>query len=255
MASLEAVLYEKQGGIAHVTLNRPNRLNAYNLAMRDALSEILPAVRDDDEVGVMVLRGAGDRAFCAGADLTEFGTAPSLLASRRARWERDIWGLFRSVAKPILAQLHGFTLGSGCEMALFCDLRIAADDTRFAFPEVNYSIIPAAGGTQTLARAVGLGRAYGHLLTGEMFDAAEAYEIGLVNRVVPRAQLAETVEEWAHRLLARPRLAVRLAKEAIEASQDLTLDAGGHLERRLAALLEASPGFPRRPAQAERAAR
>ena len=250
MASLEAVLYEKVDRIAYVTLNRPQRLNAYNLAMRDDLSEILPAIRDDDEVGVVVLRGAGDRAFCAGADLTEFGTAPSILASREARWERDIWGLFRSIDRPIIAQLHGYTLGSGCEMALFCDLRIAAEDTQFAFPEVNYSIIPAAGGTQTLARAVGLGRAYGYLLTGEMFGAAEAHAIGLVNRVVPRAELAGAVEDLARRLLARPDRAVRCAKEAIEAGQDLALEMGCQHERRLAGLLEAAPGFPRRDAPA-----
>lgn len=243
MADLQSVLYDKQDGIAYLTLNRPDRLNAYNLAMRDDLSEILPAARDDDEVRVVVLRGAGDRAFCAGADLSEFGTAPSVLASREARWERDIWGLFRSLGKPAIAQLHGFTLGSGCEMALFCDLRVAADDTRFAFPEVNYSIIPAAGGTQTLFRAAGLGRAARHLFTGEMFGAAEALAIGLVQQVVPRESLAETVEALARRLLSRPAITLRYLKDALEASQDLPLAEGLALERRLAALLEAGPAF------------
>lgn len=243
MAEEQAILYDKEAGIAYLTLNRPDRLNAYSLAMRDAFSELLPAVRDDDEVRVLVLRGAGDRAFCAGADLSEFGTAPSILASREARWERDIWGLFRSLGKPAIAQLHGFALGSGCEMALFCDLRVAAEDTRFAFPEVNYSIIPAAGGTQTLFRAAGLGRAAKYLFTGEMFGAEEALTIGLVQQVVPREALAGTVDELARRLMSRPAAALRCLKDALDVSADLPLAEGLALERRLATLLETGPAF------------
>src|SRR5205807_10412247 len=132
------------------------------------------------EVRVVVLRGAG-RAFCAGADLTEFGTAPSPTAARRIRFARDVWSLLGHLAVPSIAALHGYVFGSGLEMALFCDLRIAAEGTEFAMPEVQRGLIPAAGGTQTLPRAVGVGPALDLLLTGRRFDAAEASRLGIIS--------------------------------------------------------------------------
>src|SRR3954463_4363595 len=154
----ETIDYAIRDGVAWVTLNRPAVLNAYNIRMRDELYEVLSAVRDDAAVHVLVLRGAG-RAFCAGADLTEFGTAPSPTIARSIRFARDVWALLDGLAIPSVAAIHGPCFGSGPEMALLCDLRLAAEDARLALPEVGLGLIPAAGGTQTLPRAVRLGAA------------------------------------------------------------------------------------------------
>ena len=142
-------------------MNRPRVMNAYNVLMRDELFVTLEAVRDDPDVRVAVISGAGERAFCAGADLTEFGTAPSQAVARQVRWERDIWGLFLALGKPLVAAMRGYVIGSGVEIACLCDIRIAADDAQFAMPEVALGMIPAAGGTQTLRRVDG--RAAGRL--------------------------------------------------------------------------------------------
>ncbi|MHC4708462.1 MAG: enoyl-CoA hydratase/isomerase family protein, partial [Planctomycetota bacterium] len=166
MSAFETLIYEKEDALALVTLNRPQALNAYNIQMRDDLFEVLNAIRDDDEVRVALFKGAGEKAFCAGADLSEFLTAPSPIAARQIRFDRDLWGLFLSMPQPLIAVVHGFVLGSGIEMALCCDLRIACDDARFGLPEVELGIIPAAGGTQTLPRATGRGSALEMLLTG-----------------------------------------------------------------------------------------
>ena len=127
MSNFEVVIYEKKDEIGYVTLNRPQALNAYNIQMRDELYQVLEAIKDDPEVKVAILRGAGDKAFCAGADLTEFLTAPSPVIARQARWERDIWGLLLSITKPLIAALHGYVLGSGIEIALCCDIRVASE--------------------------------------------------------------------------------------------------------------------------------
>ena len=162
----ETVIYEKSDrGIAYVTLNRPKALNAFSVQMRDDLFEILSAIRQDDEVRVVVFKGAGDKAFCAGADLKEFLTAPSVVKARGIRAIRDLWRLFLSVPQPLIAALHGYVLGSGIEIALFCDLRIASEDAIFGLPEVGLGILPGAGGTQTLPRVMGTSGALDMLLT------------------------------------------------------------------------------------------
>src|SRR3972149_5855852 len=168
------VLYEKREGLAWVTLNRPRSLNAINMEMRDALWEIALAVRDDPDVRVVIFKGAGDRAFSAGADISEFGTAPSYVESRRARRQRDLWGLILSLEAPLIAALHGYALGAGIELALCCDLRIAAGDARLGLPEVGLGYIPSAGGTQTLPRHVPPRVALPMILTGDPLDAATA---------------------------------------------------------------------------------
>ncbi|HZP56783.1 MAG TPA: enoyl-CoA hydratase/isomerase family protein [Dehalococcoidia bacterium] len=234
------VLYEKRDGIGWVTLNRPRVLNAANLAMRDALWETLQAVRDDPDVRVAVLRGAGERAFSAGADISEFGTAPSYVEARRARRERDVWGLMLSVTKPLIAAIHGYAYGAGCEMALYCDLRIASDDATFALPEVTLGYIPSAGGTQTLPRAVPPGIAREMVLSGDPIDAQRALACGLVNRVVPRARLYGEAEAWASALAAQPEAALRATKEAMLLSQELPLEAGLRAEAAIAARLTAA---------------
>ena len=134
MSVFETLIYEKEGVLALVTLNRPQFLNAYNIQMRDDLFEVLKAIRDDDEVRVALFKGTGEKAFCAGADLSEFLTAPPPVAARQIRFDRDVWGLFLSIPQPLIAVLHGYVLGSGIEMALCCDLRIASDDAQFGLP-------------------------------------------------------------------------------------------------------------------------
>ena len=237
LSGFETLLFEKSDSIAYVTLNRPQVLNVYNIQMRDDLYQVLMAIKDDPEVRVVVFKGAGEKAFCAGADLSEFLTAPSPVIARQVRWTRDVWGLFLSIPQPLIAAIHGFVLGSGVEIALCCDIRIASEDARFGLPEVGLGIIPAAGGTQTLPRTVGRAKALEMLLTNRWVNGKEAYEIGLVNQVVPRDQLLQTVEEMAKKIASYDPMAVRNAKQAVVRGLDLALSEGLDLEKRLASLL------------------
>lgn len=240
MNDFQTVIYEKKDNIAYITLNRPQVLNIYNIQMRDELYQVLLAIRDDYEVHVVVFSGAGEKAFCAGADLSEFLTAPSPVIARQVRWERDIWGLFLTLPQPLIVALHGYVLGSGIEMALCCDLRIASEDAQFGLPEVGLGIIPAAGATQTLPRLVGRNRALDILLTGRRLDAYEACRIGLVNRVVSRMELLSTVEEMAKEIASYRSTAVRAIKQALIRGLDLPLTEGLELERNLSCLLYAN---------------
>ena len=234
MADFETLIYEKRESIAYVTLNRPQVLNIYNIQMRDDLYQILQAIRDDPEVRVAIFKGAGEKAFCAGADLSEFLTAPSAIVARQVRFQRDVWGLFLSIPQPLVAAVHGFVLGSGIEIALCCDLRIASEDVRFGLPEVGLGIIPAAGGTQTLPRVVGRAKALEMLLANKWVNGEEAYRMGLVNHVVPRDKLLETAEEMAKTIASYDPRVVRKAKEAVMRGLDLPLPQGLDLEKRLA---------------------
>jgi enoyl-CoA hydratase/carnithine racemase len=229
-----SLLYEKRDGVAWVTLNRPGVLNAINMEMRDALWDVAGAIRDDPDVRVAVFRGGGDRAFSSGADITEFGTAPSYVESRRARRQRDLWGLILSLDVPLIAAIHGHALGAGVELAMCCDLRIAADDALLGLPEVGLGYIPSAGGTQTLPRHVPPGIAMQMVLTGDPIDAATALRYGLVQRVVPRERLYEEAETLARTLASRGPLALGLAKRAVLEGLDLPLAQGLALEHRLA---------------------
>jgi enoyl-CoA hydratase/carnithine racemase len=240
MNAFETLLYEKHGGVAQVTLNRPDVLNAINLTMRDELWSVLDAAELDPDVGVVVFRGAGERAFSAGADIGDFGTAPSVVEARRARQERDVWGRLSRSEKPLIAAVHGYALGAGCELALLCDLRIAAEDALFGLPESSLAYIPSAGGTQTLPRTIRPGRALDAILTGERIPASRALEWGLVQWVVPRGRLEATAASIARRVLEQPREALRLAKTALRQGADLSLADGLRLEARLGARLAAS---------------
>ena len=233
MSDFETIIYQKQHNIAYVTLNRPQALNAYNLRMRDELYEVLGAIKDDADVRVAVFQGAGEKAFCAGADLTEFLTAPSPLIARQVRWERDIWGLFMSLPKPLIAALHGYVLGSGIEIALCCDIRLASEDAQFGLPEPQLGIIPAAGGSQTLPRVIGGARALEVLLSGRWLKADEARRLKLVNRVLPRKELIPEAERLAGKIAGFDPAAVTNAKQAIVRGLDLSLEQGLDLEARL----------------------
>jgi enoyl-CoA hydratase len=238
MSDFETIIYQKQANIAWVTLNRPQALNAYNIRMRDELYEVLGAIKDDIDIRVAVFRGAGERAFCAGADLTEFLTAPSPLIARRARWERDVWGLFLSLSQPLIAALQGYVFGSGIEIALCCDIRLASEDAQFGLPEPQLGIIPAAGGSQTLPRTIGGAKALEVLLSGRWIKADEAKRFKLVNRVVPRKALFAEAERLAQRISGFDPAAVARAKQAVVRGLDLTLEQGLELESRLARSLQ-----------------
>jgi len=226
MSGFETIIYEKRDEIGYVTLNRPQSLNVYNLKMRDDLYQVLGAIKDDPELKVALFKGAGDRAFCAGADLTEFLTAPSPIIARQVRWERDVWGLSLSINKPLIAALHGYVLGSGIEIALCCDIRIASEDTQFGVPEMGLGIIPAAGGSQTLPRLMGKAHALEMLLTGRRVKAEEAYRLRLVNQVVPRVDLIPAAEKMANKIKSYDPVAVSYAKQAINRGLDLRLEQG-----------------------------
>ena len=234
MNGFETVIYEKSRGLAYVTLNRPDVLNAFSVQMRDDLCEVLSAIESDDEVRVVIFKGAGDKAFCAGADLKEFLTAPSVVKARRIRALRDMWGHLRGLSLPLIAALHGYVLGSGMEIAMFCDLRIAADDVIFGLPEVELGILPGAGGTQNLPRIIGLSASLDMLLTGRRLGAQEALSIGLVSRIVSRTDLLPTVEKVGRSIAALDPVAVRNAKQAVLKGLDLSLEQGLELEWRLA---------------------
>ncbi len=233
MGDFEVIIYEKQDGIGYVTLNRPQALNAYNIRMRDELYEVLGAIKDDPEVKVAIFNGAGERAFCAGADLTEFLTAPSPVIARQVRWERDIWGLFLSIPQPLIAALHGYVLGSGIEIAMCCDIRVASEDAQFGVPEMGLGIIPAAGGSQTIPRVIGRAESLEMLLSGRWIKAEEARRIKLVNHVVPRSDLLPTAERLAQRIKAYDPMVVSFAKQAITRGLDLRLEQGLELETNL----------------------
>lgn len=242
MSGFETIIYEKRNGIARVTLNRPQVLNRYNIKMRDEMYEVLSAIRDDSEVEVVIFSGAGERAFCVGADLSEFGTAPSPVIARQVRWERDVWGLLESLKQPLIAALHGYVLGSGVEIALLCDIRIASVDAVFGMPEVALGMIPAAGGSQTLPRTIGVGRALQLLLGCEYIDSEEALRIGLVNKIVSREELLSVAETMAKDIKANDSAAVRYAKEAVKRGRDLPLEQGLALERGIARILRTTAG-------------
>ena len=237
MSGFKTLIYEKKDSIAYVTLNRPQALNVYNIQMRDDLYQVLSAIKDDPEVRVGIFKGAGEKAFCAGADLNDFLTAPSPIVARQVRFGRDVWSLFLSIPQPLIAAVHGYVLGSGIEMALCCDIRIASEDAQFGLPEVGLGIIPAAGGTQTLPRIVGRAKTLEMLLTNRWINCEEAHRIGLVNRVVSRDKLLDTAEEMAKKIASYNPTAVRNAKEAVVRGLDLTLTEGLDLEKRLASEL------------------
>ncbi len=233
-----AVLIEQRDGVAWLTLNRPGAINAINDAVRQQVPAVLQRLEADPAVRVIVLRGAGERGFCAGADLKERPAIDNPL-DPRVLGARTTWiEAFDRVAKPTIAAIHGFCLGGGLELALACDLRIASSDAVFALPETGLGLIPGGGGTQRLARITGLGAAMHLLLTGEQIGAPEALRIGLVSRLAADpAALAIEAAALAGRIAARPPLATRFVKEAARLGVEVDLASGLRLERALFTML------------------
>ncbi|HVF56870.1 MAG TPA: enoyl-CoA hydratase-related protein [Pyrinomonadaceae bacterium] len=225
MASYETLLVERRGGVAIITINRPQKMNALNIQTREEGAAVLEELRSDEGVRVVVFTGAGEKSFVAGADIAEF-------AGRTAVTQRDVMtgrSLFTAVdtfPKPIIAMINGYCLGGGCELALSCDIRIAGSTAKFGQPEINLGIIPGGGGTQRLTRLVGEGKAMELILTGDIIDAQEAYNLRLVNMVVPSADLEGKTMEIANRIAEKSPIALRMAKEAIKGASRANLDEG-----------------------------
>ena len=234
--SFQTLLFQKRGALAHISLNRPRVVNAYNIQMRDDFSEALFAVELDSDVRALLITGQG-RGFCAGADLTEFGSAPSQVIARQVRWERDVWGQLINLSKPTVAALHGYCIGSGLEIALLCDVRISATGTLFALPEIRLGMIPAAGGTQSLPRTIGSSQSMDLLLTGRRIQAEEALALGLVTRIVSPESLLDEAWLLANRLADLPVAPVAALKQLLRQGMDLDLPQALELESRVTARL------------------
>lgn len=222
MSAFRTILFERRGQVAWVTLNRPDVRNAYNTEMRDDLHAALSTVRDDESLRALVLRGAGP-AFCSGGDIREFGSAPSPVVAREVRWRRDVWGLLRSLRQPTIAAIHGHAAGSGLEMALLCDFRIAATDAILSLPETGLGMIPGVVGTQTAPRAIGVGRTLDLVLTGRRIDAREARRVGVVGSVVSSARLADEANRLARRLVKLDGELISRVKNLVVRGLDLPL--------------------------------
>lgn len=228
----ETLKIERADRVATVTIDRPEKRNALNGQVRRELVEAFDALEDESGIRVVVLTGAGDRAFVAGADIGEFAERTPL-EQRAAMEGRRVFEVVAAFPRPVIASINGYALGGGCELALACDLRIAARSARLGQPEVNLGLLPGGGGTQRLPRLVGLGRAMRLILTGELIDATEAERIGLVDEVVDDDKLGPRTAELAASIARHSPVALRLIKEAVQAAAEMPLTAGLRLEREL----------------------
>jgi enoyl-CoA hydratase len=233
----EAIRYELADGVATITLNRPNVHNAMNEKMREELTACFSELAQSPDARAIVVTGAGERAFSAGADIREFVTPQVPVKYRDARRRVDFRAAMDRCGQPIIAAINGFALGGGLELALACDIRIAGEDSQLGLTEVNLAIIPGGGGTQRLPRLVGRGKALEMILTGARVDAREALRIGLVERVVPTAEVHTSARALAKMLAERAPVAMRYAKEAVVKGLGMSLEDGLRLENDLATLL------------------
>jgi len=228
--TLENVLYEKRGGIGYVTINRPRVLNALNTPTWTDLRTAFEDAREDASVHGVILTGAGNKAFIAGADISELSHASALDAERASRFGQSVLDLIENLGKPVIAAVNGFALGGGCETAMACTIRIAVDTAKFGQPEVTLGLLPGGGGTQRLPRLVGKGRALQLILSADMIGAQEAYRIGLVNEVVPAADLMPRAEAILKRIAANAPMAVKFALVAVNKGLETSQDEGLVLE-------------------------
>jgi enoyl-CoA hydratase len=226
-------LYEKKDGIAYVTLNRPKVLNALNQRTWQDLRAAFEDARDDATVRGAILTGAGDKAFIAGADISEIAHITAVDAERSSRYGQDVLTLIENLGKPVIAAVNGFALGGGCETAMACTIRVASEHARFGQPEVTLGIIPGGGGTQRLPRLVGKGRALQLILSGAMITAQEAYRIGLVNEVVPATDLIPRAEAILKQIFANAPVAIRFSLEAVNRGMETSQAEGMALEASL----------------------
>ena len=213
--SFENLLLERDGAVAILTINRPKVLNALNSQTLDELRRAILDLRRDDGVRAVILTGAGEKSFIAGADINELATQTPVSGREHAMTGQHILDLLEHMGKPVIAAINGFALGGGCELAMACTIRIAADTAKLGQPEINLGLIPGYAGTQRLTRIVGRGRALELLLTGDQVTAQEAHRLGLVNRVVPAADLMTEAKKLATTLAAKAPVAIRYILEAV----------------------------------------
>lgn len=227
MDALKNVIYEKKDGIAKITINRPEARNALNTQTRTELKQVLDDVAADNEVRVVIITGAGEGAFCAGADLRELQDKTPLQARKHVgSFSRVVIDTLANLEKPVIAAINGHALGGGLELALACDIIIASENAKLGLPEINIGLMPGGGGTQRLPRRIGLAKAKELIFTGEIINASEAERIGLVNKVVPPDELSNVVNKMAQKLVAKSPLMLKLAKASINKSEEIGLSEG-----------------------------
>jgi enoyl-CoA hydratase len=229
----DTLLLEVADRVAVVTVNRPEKLNALNEAAKRELAEVFGFLRTDASVDAVIVTGAGEKAFVAGTDIRELQPLDRDGATKFAAGGQEVFDLVEGLGKPVIAAVNGFALGGGCELALACHIRVAADSAKFGQPEVSLGVIPGYGGTQRLPRAVGRARAMEMILTGGMIDAAEALRIGLINAVVPKGEVLQAARAMASLITSKSQPAVRLALKAVLLSQDTALADGLQREAEL----------------------
>jgi enoyl-CoA hydratase/carnithine racemase len=227
------IFFEKKTSIAYITVNRPKVLNALNMATMEELGAAFHEIKNDAEVRVVILTGAGEKAFIAGADIGELAQQDAVRGKEYTHRGQNVLNLIENLGKPVIACINGFALGGGCEIAIACTMRLASENAKLGQPEVKLGIIPGYGGTQRLPRLVGKGIAMQLVLTGEMISAQEAHRIGLVNEVVAAAELIPRAEAIAQKIIANAPLAAQYAMEAVNKGMEMTLAEGLYLEATL----------------------
>ena len=226
MSPLQNILFERQGAIGIVTINRPKVLNALNKETMRELKTLVEQIAVDQEIGVVIVTGSGDKSFVAGADITEMQPLSALEGRQWGKFSQGVFNALENLPQPVIAAVNGYALGGGCELAMSCDIRIASEKAKFGQPEVLLGVIPGFAGTQRLPRLIGKGRAKELLFTGKQIDAMEAYRIGLVNAVVPAEKLLDVAKEWANLILSRGMVAVQLCKSAVNEGMDMDFESG-----------------------------
>ncbi|HWR45710.1 enoyl-CoA hydratase-related protein [Sporomusa sp.] len=226
MTEYTNLIYEATNGIGIITINRPKALNALNLATLTELNHLVDHIANDNSIRVVIVTGSGEKAFVAGADITEMQNLSAIEGRAFGTFGQAVFNKLENLPQPVIAAINGFALGGGCELTLACDIRIAADNAKFGQPEVSLGIPAGFGGTQRLPRLVGKGQAQELLLTGDIIDAAEAYRIGLVNKVVPPGELLPAARAMAEKILGRAQVAVTLSKAAVNRGLDAPLGVG-----------------------------
>lgn len=230
------ILIDIREKIAIVTINRPDKLNALNHQTLTELKDAFEQLNSNNDVSVVILTGSGEKAFVAGADISELNKLDMLEAKKFAEFGQSVFSYIENFDKPVIAAVNGFALGGGCELALSCHIRIASDNAKFGQPEVNLGIIPGYGGTQRLARLIGSGLAMEMILTGDMVDANEAYRVGLVNKIYPITDLMSKAWEMAQKISLKGQQAIRLAIKAVKTVEEVSLRQGLNVEASLFAL-------------------
>ncbi|MBN1382059.1 MAG: enoyl-CoA hydratase/isomerase family protein [Deltaproteobacteria bacterium] len=231
------IIYEVKDGLAFVTINRPQKMNALNAELIDELFDAFHRIKTDAAIQAAMITGAGDKAFISGADIQELSRLNPMTGKEKMLKGHALFNLIENAGKLVVAAVNGFALGGGCELAMACTLRLASVEARFGQPEINLGVIPGYGGTQRLSRLVGKGRALEMILSGDMIDAAEAYRIGLVNKVYPKDRLPEETETFCRRLMTKGPIATHCALEAVNKGLNQTLEDGLNLEANLFGLL------------------